>query len=1064
GDVASTRSLLDATAADVADTSCGGTPADNGVWGEGRLDVSRAVASASSPAGIVAGTVTDAGPAAPPIAGATVRLSNATTSRTLTTDAAGAWRVRMPAGSYALDVTAFGYAAGAASGVTVAERATTTRDIALTPRPAHAVKGTVRDTAGTPLAGIRVALAGTPIPGSTTDALGGYSFARVPVGSYQVRTEGDRCVQPLTTPLVVDADEVLDLDVPRRTDQYGHTCAVETASFIRAANDLVITGQNNFKDVTLPFPFEYYGKVQSQIRVSTNGHASFGNQLNYAGAHGRIPFTGNVNHAIFAFNDGNINIDAGASIRTETLGAAPNRRFVIEWRTVGLLVGAGTPSPGRVSFEIVLAEGSNDVLVQYADIGTAAKARAGGATIGIENDTGTDGFQFSNQEASLSDGMAIRYRERGGTITGAVRNAGGPIAGAKVTIAGPVSRETTADAAGRYSVYTRAGAYRVTASAFGHTTAGADVAVTENGRTEQDIVLPALATHTLSGRVLDSAGGAVAGASVRLAGTPLPRVRTDAAGAYRVAQVPAGSHDVVVQAGCLTGETRRVAVDGDTAADFRLAPAADASGYVCRSEPAPAFTDATTVLALTGDDVQSARITLPFSFRFYGLGYTVAHVSENGYLSFEGASSSGRNTSLVTGLAPPAGVYAFWDDLVADAASSVRTRSVGASPNRRFVVEWRNVHLKGDTAKRIRFEVTLFEGSGQILTQYADLADDPGERGESATVGIENVDGLQGIEHSHEAPLLTNEQAIRFRVGECTLVGTNAADTMTGATGADHMCALAGNDTVRGGAGNDTLVGGAGADTLNGEAGDDVIRARDGAVDTITCGAGADTVEAGANDTVAADCEVVARPGVAATLASLSVTPTSVAGGSASTGTVSLSAAAPAGGAVVTLSSSSATTTVPASVSVVAGQSTAGFQIATTAVGANTPVIISAGYLGVTRTATLTVTGGAAPPPPPPPSGPLAAPALAAPANNGRVDISTSLTFDWSDVAGAASYTLQVSSSSAFTSTVLERTVTASQVAAALDTAGNRFWRVRANEPSGATGAWSAVRALEVRD
>jgi hypothetical protein len=660
--------------------------------------------------------------------------------------------------------------------------------------------------------------------------------------------------------------------------------------------------------------------------------------------------------------------------------------------------------------------------------------------------------------------MAIRYRERGGTIAGVVRNASGPVAGAKVSITGAVSREVTADASGRYSVYTRAGAYRVTASAFGHTDAGADVTVTENGTTQQDIVLPALATHAISGRVLDSTGGAVAGASVRVAGTPLPRVRTDAQGAYRVAQVPAGSHDVVVQAGCLTGETRRIAVDGDNAADFTLAPATDASGYVCRTEPAAAFTDATTVLALTGDDVQSARITLPFSFRFYGLGYTVAHVSENGYLSFEGASSSGRNTSLLTGLAPPAGVYAFWDDLVADAASSIRTRSVGTSPNRRFVVEWRNVHLKGDAAKRIRFEVTLFEGSGQILTQYADLADDPRERGESATVGIENVDGTQGIEHSYEAPLLTNEQAIRFRVGECTLLGTNAAETMTGTTGADHMCSLAGNDTVRGGAGNDTLVGGAGADTLNGEAGDDVIRARDGTADNVTCGAGADTVEADANDTVAADCEVVARPGAAAALGSMSLSPASVTGGSGSTATVSLTAPAPSGGAVVTLASSSPSVTVPADVPIAAGQSTATFPIATTTVSASTPVSVSGTWLGVTRSATLTVTpAGSAPPPPAPPAA-LAAPTLTSPANNGRVDVDTSVTFDWSDVANAASYTLQVSSSTAFTSTVLERTITASQAGASLTASGNRFWRVRANDASGAPGAWSAVRTFEVRD
>jgi subtilisin family serine protease len=40
GDIAATRALLDTTAIDVNDTSCGGTAADNNVFGEGRLDAS----------------------------------------------------------------------------------------------------------------------------------------------------------------------------------------------------------------------------------------------------------------------------------------------------------------------------------------------------------------------------------------------------------------------------------------------------------------------------------------------------------------------------------------------------------------------------------------------------------------------------------------------------------------------------------------------------------------------------------------------------------------------------------------------------------------------------------------------------------------------------------------------------------------------------------------------------------------------------------------------------------------------------------------------------------------
>jgi len=105
--------------------------------------------------------------------------------------------------------------------------------------------------------------------------------------------------------------------------------------------------------------------------------------------------------------------------------------------------------------------------------------------------------------------------------------------------------------------------------------------------------------------------------------------------------------------------------------------------------------------------------------------------------------------------------------------------------------------------------------------------------------------------------------------------------------------------------------------------------------------------------------------GTGPTLSAVSLNPTSVVGGNSSTGTVSLSAAAPAGGASVTLSDNSASTTVPASVTVPAGATSATFAVTTTSVTASTTATISAAWGGVTRTAGLTVTASAPPPPPP---------------------------------------------------------------------------------------------------
>jgi hypothetical protein len=94
-------------------------------------------------------------------------------------------------------------------------------------------------------------------------------------------------------------------------------------------------------------------------------------------------------------------------------------------------------------------------------------------------------------------------------------------------------------------------------------------------------------------------------------------------------------------------------------------------------------------------------------------------------------------------------------------------------------------------------------------------------------------------------------------------------------------------------------------------------------------------------------------------LSSVSLNPTSVRGGSSSTGTVNLGRSAPTGGAVITLSSSNpAVATVPASVTVAAGTTSATFTVATSRVTASTTVTVSAAVDGVTRSEALTVTAG----------------------------------------------------------------------------------------------------------
>jgi LmbE family N-acetylglucosaminyl deacetylase len=90
-------------------------------------------------------------------------------------------------------------------------------------------------------------------------------------------------------------------------------------------------------------------------------------------------------------------------------------------------------------------------------------------------------------------------------------------------------------------------------------------------------------------------------------------------------------------------------------------------------------------------------------------------------------------------------------------------------------------------------------------------------------------------------------------------------------------------------------------------------------------------------------------------VSALNVSPASVMGGSPATGTVTLNAPAPAGGAQVALSSDSGAASVPSSVTVPAGATSASFSFGTSAVANNTAVTLSASYGGATRIASLTV-------------------------------------------------------------------------------------------------------------
>ena len=142
----------------------------------------------SGPHGVIAGTVADAhGNRA--IAGATIHVGK----ETAVTGVDGRYAVSVPPGTYDMTVTAYGFADGTITGITVTDGDTVQEKVSLTKLPTSTITGTVTDGSGHgyPLAA-RVTVAGVPGGPVPTDPYTGRFQLSLPAGAtYRLRVDAD---------------------------------------------------------------------------------------------------------------------------------------------------------------------------------------------------------------------------------------------------------------------------------------------------------------------------------------------------------------------------------------------------------------------------------------------------------------------------------------------------------------------------------------------------------------------------------------------------------------------------------------------------------------------------------------------------------------------------------------------------------------------------------------------------------------------------------------------------------------------------------------------------------
>jgi hypothetical protein len=163
----------------------------------------------------------------------------------------------------------------------------------------------------------------------------------------------------------------------------------------------------------------------------------------------------------------------------------------------------------------------------------------------------------------------------------------------------------------------------------------------------------------------------------------------------------------------------------------------------------------TPITALTGDDQNAGPIPIGFDFPFYENSFTSLRVCTNGFLSFTHTGTQFSNTAIPnTSTGTPRNLLApFWDDLHFRSVQRARYHNDGS----RFIVQFTGVD-RVPSGSNLTFQVILYP-NGTIVYQYLTMTGVLN----SATIGIQNATGTDGLQVVFNAPYVGNNLAIQFR-------------------------------------------------------------------------------------------------------------------------------------------------------------------------------------------------------------------------------------------------------------------------------------------------------------
>ncbi len=169
---------------------------------------------------------------------------------------------------------------------------------------------------------------------------------------------------------------------------------------LNAGDDWVTT-------IDTPFPIKFGGETQAfdLVTIGSNGALSLTNTDPIDLGNLALPVDKYISLIAPYWDDLNPAASEG-DLYYETIGEAPNREFVVEWRNV-----RHYNSQDAGTFEVVFFENSSDVLFNYLDVdfGTAAVDKGASATVGVQT-TLDHSVMIVHNSAVLESNKGIRFK------------------------------------------------------------------------------------------------------------------------------------------------------------------------------------------------------------------------------------------------------------------------------------------------------------------------------------------------------------------------------------------------------------------------------------------------------------------------------------------------------------------------------------------------------------------------------------------------------------------------------------------------------------------------------